>query len=480
MAILERAVSRKMPYFSLSFNYKISNTKRFMKYFEITLAKEIPLPDFPPTQTAREGKVFPILQVSINENNPTKGDRLVRDAETRLEELITSGELSGGELIKINGRTSLPLAYTILHKIGHLYSAIAVRDLRLGYVVVVSTNPQYQLGDILNKNNEVESRLKNSSEELSFLVNLEPHNTLKIGFNPKLTVTGDRIVGDTAIQLDKIIASEKLTGKLLKIQGRASLLASYVIASKVLHAYGAIAVFEPKDGDGGLDRYIVTVSHSPDYRVGDTLDRTSNIHNSIKLALCGSPNTGKTVLRDSLKKAIRDNLDADADWLYVISGCPDGDYNWMTEIDPELAKQLKAKYKAQFTSEFAAKKAREIKSIKNPLLLFDLGGKMTPENEQIMAGATHAVIIVPTGGIVTKLKGLWQQYRWGKFCEKLKVKIIAIIYSDYWGKEDRVYSHTVLFKGIIHRLERGKDSASRPTTQALALWIINLAQNNHE
>jgi CRISPR-associated protein Csx3 len=444
-----------------------------MKYLEITIQKER-------------------LKVSINQNHPTTGDRLVMDADIRLEELIASGKLKGGELIKINGRTSLPVAYTILHKIAHLYSAIAVNDPRLGYVVVVSTNPKYQLGDILDRNERITPGLDNNPEETSFLINLQD-NTLKIGFNPKVNTTGDRLVRDAATGLNELVASGRLKGKLLKIEGRASLLVSYVIASKVLHAYGAIAVFEPKDGDRGLDRYIVTISHSPDYRVGDTFEEKSPSQTSIKIALCGSPNTGKTVLRDGLKKAIRDNLDAPAEWLYVISGCPDGDYNWMTEIEPELARELKAQYKAQFTPEFALEKAREIRSIKNPLLLFDVGGKITPENEQIVAGATHAIIIVPTGGIATKLKGLWQQYRWWNFCQKLDLKIIAIIYSDYWGKEDRVYrdrhGHLTgarqprppcppLFKGLVHHLERGKDSSSRITIQALARSIVALYTNN--
>ena len=120
-----------------------------MKYLEITSETN---------KLAERCLSISTLQINIKQDNPTTGDRLVVDADQRLEELIVSGELPGGELIKIDGRTSLPVGYTILHKIAHLYSAVAVRDIRLGYIVVVSTNPKYHLGDLLDDNNEVVSR----------------------------------------------------------------------------------------------------------------------------------------------------------------------------------------------------------------------------------------------------------------------------------------------------------------------------------
>ena len=223
---------------------------------------------------------------------------------------------------------------------GHLYSAIAVFDPRLkAYVVVISTNPEYHLGDRISAETNVKSSLQDNSNKYkstslaeetstvvsSFLVDLTSDNTaegghpqasdlkseermtLKVGFNPQVIAEGDRLVRDTATQIEKLLESGKLKGKLLKISGRASILASFVIASKIAHCYGAIALFEPKEGDTNIDRYIVAVSHGTDYRVGDVLNFSSSTKDNVKVVLCGAPNTGKTVLRDSLKKAIRQN-----------------------------------------------------------------------------------------------------------------------------------------------------------------------------
>ena len=423
-----------------------------------------------------------ILQVSFDKDNPATGDRIVQGAQTRLEELIASGVLTGGSLLKINGRMSLPVSYTIAHTLGHLYSAIAVFDPRLqAYVVVISTNPEYQLGDLIDAENNLKSHVATEDSEYSFVINLKADNILKVGFNSKITANGDRIVKDTAAQLDKLIELGRLKGKLLKISGRASVLASYVIANKLAHCYGAIALFEPKEGDTGLDRYIVAISHNPHYQVGQTLDFESNYncHKNAKVAICGFPGLGKTVLRDGLQKAIRQNLDRADDFLYVVSGCPDGDYPaWISDTAKnnfELSEKLRKDYKAQkFTSELAQAISQGIKAVKNPLLLFDVGGKISPENQQIMSGATHAIVLVQTGGILSRIKGWWQQFQWQQFCHKLGLKIIAIIYSDYRGKKDQIYTVSPIVKGSVHFLERGQNTSDRPTIQALAKQIIDL------
>ena len=175
-----------------------------------------------------------ILQVSFDKDNPATGDRLIKDAQTRLEELIASGVLTGGSLLKINGRMSLPVSYTIAHTLGHLYSAIAVFDPRLkAYVIVISTNPEYRLGDLIDAETNLKSHVATEDSEYSFVINLKADNILKVGFNSKIIANGDRIVKETAAQLDKLIESGRLKGKLLKISGRASVLASYVIANKL-------------------------------------------------------------------------------------------------------------------------------------------------------------------------------------------------------------------------------------------------------
>ena len=415
-----------------------------------------------------------ILRVGFNSQLPVTGDRIVKDAETHLQKLIESEVLTGGDLLKINGRMSLPVSYTIAHKLGHLYSAIAVFDPRLkAYVVVISTDPKYQLGDAIDDtNNLVPSDEDCNKDKLSFSLNLESNNTvLKVGFNPQVKAKGDRIVRDTLVQLDSLINSGRLKGKLLKISGRASVLASFVIANKLAHCYGAIALFEPKEGSQGLDRYIVSISHSPYYRVGQTLDFESSYDGeSLKIAICGFPSVGKTVLRDGLKTAIRQNLAAADDFLYVVSGCPDGDYPaWVADTaknDPELAYRLRKACQAEeFTPELANAIAEGIKAIKNPLLLFDVGGQTSDENRQIMPNATHVIMVAKSE---SEIKA------WEEFCSELNLPILAIIDSDLHGKEDCIQTTSPIFRGSVHYLQRGEEVSFRPTLQTLAKQIISL------
>lgn len=89
---------------------------------------------------------------------------------------------------------------------------------------------------------------------------------MKVGFGDP--ASNDVIVREVATTLDKMKASGKLTGgPVLKINGPASLPVAFVIAHSVLHIYGAVAVFDPK-----LQKYVVAVSHSPDYCPGDLID----------------------------------------------------------------------------------------------------------------------------------------------------------------------------------------------------------------
>jgi CRISPR-associated protein Csx3 len=90
-----------------------------------------------------------ILRISFGE--PAQNDQIVKDAAARLEEMVTSGELPGGSLIKINGPVSIPVAFVIAHKVAHLYSAVGIYDPKLTkYVISITHNPEYKLGDLID------------------------------------------------------------------------------------------------------------------------------------------------------------------------------------------------------------------------------------------------------------------------------------------------------------------------------------------
>ncbi|MUG95753.1 CRISPR-associated protein Csx3 [Scytonema sp. UIC 10036] len=90
-----------------------------------------------------------ILRVNFGE--AAQNDRIVQDTNARLEEMIDSGELIGGPLLKVNGPASIPVAFAIAHKVAHLYGAVGCFDPKLGkYVICITHNPAYKLGDLID------------------------------------------------------------------------------------------------------------------------------------------------------------------------------------------------------------------------------------------------------------------------------------------------------------------------------------------
>ncbi|MGH1393446.1 MAG: CRISPR-associated protein Csx3 [Trichormus sp.] len=293
---------------------------------------------------------------------------------------------------------------------------------------------------------------------------------LKVGFGSTLA-TGDRIVRDVAAKLDEMTATGELPGgNLIKINGRVSVLVSQVLADKLGKLYQAIALLDPKIGAPGIDRYVVTISRHPQYQVGDILDvvRESQAQSNLKVVLCGFANTGKTCFREGLKQALLQIPDAPES--YFISGCPDGDGSWYSETarrDPDLAAELKARYKAGFSPEFAKLKAQEVRGVNTPIFVFDIGGRISDANRLIMKEATHAVILVKDESEIEP---------WMKFCDELKLEVIAIVFSDYFGNNDVIKSELPILCGTVHRLQRGEDVSSRKTVQALARLLVEMSK----
>jgi CRISPR-associated protein Csx3 len=96
-------------------------------------------------RVAREGDVL-----TVGFGTPAENTQIVQDAIGRLEEMVASGELAGGDLIKVNGPASLPVGMVICHALAHRFGAVAVLDPKLGgYVVAVSHDPARKVGDFI-------------------------------------------------------------------------------------------------------------------------------------------------------------------------------------------------------------------------------------------------------------------------------------------------------------------------------------------
>jgi CRISPR-associated protein Csx3 len=90
-----------------------------------------------------------ILRIKFGE--PAQNGEIVKDAAARLEEMVQSGELAGGQLLKINGPVSVPTAFVLAHKLAHIYGAIGFYDPKLAkYVICITHNPAYKLGDLID------------------------------------------------------------------------------------------------------------------------------------------------------------------------------------------------------------------------------------------------------------------------------------------------------------------------------------------
>jgi CRISPR-associated protein Csx3 len=302
----------------------------------------------------------------------------------------------------------------------------------------------------------------------TYHINLEG-DVLKVRFGKP--ANGDQIVQDAVARLDEMLALGELSGgKLLKIDGPASIVVSYLIAHKISHLYGAIAVFDPKIGKPGYKAYIVAATHTPAYKLGEIIE-TDEPHKTKpvpKVVLCGAPHSGKSCLREGLKQAIS-NIEG-APYPYVITACPDGEGSWFSEAaqrDPNLARQLKEAYKAKYTLEFATKASSWVRSANTPLNIIDVGGKISEENRLIMREATHAVIL---SGEKQKIP------EWEDFCKSIGLRIVAVIDSDLNGKEDVIESELPVLTGKVHHLVRGEDVSGREMVQALARFLVGLGK----
>ena len=90
-----------------------------------------------------------VMKVGFGE--PSQNDEIVRAAVARLNEMTENGELSGGDIVKINGPASLPVAVAIAHGVNHLFETVAVFDPKLGkYVVSVTHGTEYKPGDLID------------------------------------------------------------------------------------------------------------------------------------------------------------------------------------------------------------------------------------------------------------------------------------------------------------------------------------------
>ena len=193
-----------------------------------------------------------------------------------------------------------------------------------------------------------------------------------------------------------------------------------------------------------------------------------------KVVLAGPPRSGKSCLREGLKKIFIDM--PEAPYPYVITACPDGEGAWFQEAvrnDPEVAETCKAAYKGRFTPEFARVAAGWVRECMMPLTLIDVGGKVDDYNRDICGSATHIVILA---GDDPKTGECWssRMNEWREFAAELNLTVVAEITSHYCGTDDVIkgVSPDNILRGSVHHLERGEVISTRPLVRQLAHHLL--------
>ena len=91
-------------------------------------------------------------------------------------------------------------------------------------------------------------------------------DVMRVGFG--VPAKNDEIVRDAVARLAEMTKTGELAGgKLIKINGPASLPVAVAIAHAVAHLYETVAVFDPK-----LGKYVIAVSHGNEYQPGDLIN----------------------------------------------------------------------------------------------------------------------------------------------------------------------------------------------------------------
>lgn len=188
----------------------------------------------------------------------------------------------------------------------------------------------------------------------------------------------------------------------------------------------------------------------------------------MKLVLAGPPRSGKSCLRAGLKEAIK--AIPEAAYPFVITACPDGEGAWFHEAaanDPAIAAQCKAAYKSVFTPAFVERIATSVRQCSLPLVLIDIGGIPSVENERICADATH-ILILSSDPLAFRI--------WRSFASRVSLQVFAEIDSRYHADADAtpVICGDGIARGSIHHLERGEPVDQRSTIQWLAHHLVEL------
>lgn len=186
----------------------------------------------------------------------------------------------------------------------------------------------------------------------------------------------------------------------------------------------------------------------------------------MKVAIVGPPHSGKSCLRESLRKALM--VAQPGLRPYCLDTTPDGEGAWFQaafQKDPSLATQLKSRKRREFDWQWTMQACTWVRQCALPLTIVDTGGRLDAKLAAICRWATHAILI---SGKAQELP------EWRLFLSALGLPTVAEIVSQReWVESSYVIREDVAYVEL-GGLERGLDRSSDPAIELLASRVVQL------
>lgn len=161
------------------------------------------------------------------------------------------------------------------------------------------------------------------------------------------------------------------------------------------------------------------------------------------ILLGGPPHSGKSVLAQSLTKA----LTRAGVQHYLLRAAPDGEGNWFHEADRAVAEKLRRK--GQYTPTWIERMCRDIATRPLPFLV-DIGGRPQPWQEAIIDQCTHAILLTTDDKTLAE---------WQERVAQYNLLVIASLTSRQTGESYLAETGVPVIQGVISQLERGQPAA---------------------
>ena len=178
----------------------------------------------------------------------------------------------------------------------------------------------------------------------------------------------------------------------------------------------------------------------------------------MKIIFCGPPHSGKSVFIANIIKQMP------TDAYSIIRACPDGEGTWSNNRNQKETSIVRKKGK--FTKTFIDDVCRVIDKQTNEIVLIDVGGVVSKENEKIFRHCDCFIVLSSDEE---------KRQEWLDFGQKLGLKCIACIDSSLEGKEE-IYSRVPFIRGRIVGLKRGELLEESKVVKAVSSDIVKRSQ----